>query len=153
MEEGVVVTCKVYIRPCGSVFIIIIIIIIIIIASEIRTLQRSSRKQKDDCLSEGLEQVKNSLPKKAERAVELATEKGSSNWLNVIPLKELDYNLNKKEIRDAIKLPHDWEITDTPMICARGVQFNMDHAMVCQRGGFVRMADECVKYHSTDFRS
>ena len=31
------------------------------------------------------------------------TEKGSSNWLTVIPLKELDYNLNKKEFRDAIK--------------------------------------------------
>ena len=49
----------------------------------------------------------------------------------------LDYNLNKKEIRDAIKLRYDWEITDTPMICACGVQFSVDHAMVCQRGGFI----------------
>ena len=48
--------------------------------------------------------MKNSLPTKAKRAAELATEKGSSNWLTVIPLKELDYNLNKKEFRDAIKL-------------------------------------------------
>ena len=87
MEEGVVVTCKVYIQPCGSGFIIIIIIII---ASEIRALPLSSRKQKDDCLSERLEQVKNSLPTKAKRAIELATEKGSSKWLTVIPLKELD---------------------------------------------------------------
>ena len=55
-------------------------------ASEIQTL--STRKQKDDCLSERLEQVKNSLPTKAKRAVELAPEKGSSNWLTVIPLKE-----------------------------------------------------------------
>ena len=58
-------------------------------ASEIQTLQLSTRrKQKDDCLSERLEQVKNSLPTKAKRAVELAPEKGSSNWLTVIPLKE-----------------------------------------------------------------
>ena len=71
-------------------------------ASEIQTLQLSKRKQKDDCLSERLEQVKNSLPTKAKRAV--ATEKESSNWQTVIPLKELDYNLNKKELRDAIKL-------------------------------------------------
>ena len=55
-------------------------------ASEIQAL--STRKQKDDCLSERLEQVKNSLPTKAKRAVELAPEKGSSNWLTVIPLKE-----------------------------------------------------------------
>ena len=63
--------------------------------------------------------MKNSPPTKAQRAVELAIEKGSSNWLTVITgLKELDYTLNKKEFRDAIKLRYDWEITDTPMICA-----------------------------------
>ena len=66
-------------------------------ASEIRTLQLSTRKQKDDCLSERLVQVKKSLPTRTKRTVELATEKGSSNWLTMITLKELDYNLNKKE--------------------------------------------------------
>ena len=81
--------------------------------------------------------MKNSLPTKAKRAVELATKKRSSSWLTVIPLKELDYNLNKKEFRDAIKLRYDWEITDAPMLCACGVQFNVDHAMVCQRAGFI----------------
>ena len=81
--------------------------------------------------------MKNSLATKAKRAVELATEKGSSSWLTVIPLKELDYNLNKKEFRDAIILRYDWEITGTPMTCAYGVQFSVDHAMVCQRGGFL----------------
>ena len=75
--------------------------------------------------------MKNSLPTESKRAVELATEKRSSNWLTVIPLKELDYNLNKKEFSDAIKLRYDWEITDTPMICACGVQFSVDHAQVC----------------------
>jgi len=47
-------------------------------ASEIQTLQLSTRKPKDDCLSERLEQVENSLLTKAKRAVELAIEKGSS---------------------------------------------------------------------------
>ena len=81
--------------------------------------------------------MKNSLPTKAKRAFELATEKGSSNWLTVIPLKELDYNLNKKAFRDAIKLRYYWEITNTPMLCACGVQFSVDHTMVCQCGGFI----------------
>ena len=49
----------------------------------------------------------------------------------------MDYNLNKKEFRDAFKLRYEWEITDTPMICACGVQFSVDHAMVCQRGGTI----------------
>ena len=104
-------------------------------ASEIGTLQLSTRKHKDGCLSERLERVKNSLPTKAKRAV--ATEKGSSNLLTVIPFKELDYNLNKKEFRDAIKLRYDWEITDTPMLCACRVQFSVDHAMACERVGFI----------------
>ena len=56
-----------------------------------------------------------------------------TNWLTVIPLKELDYKLNRKEFRDAIKLRYDREITDTPMLCACNVQFSVDHAMVSAR--------------------
>ena len=81
--------------------------------------------------------MKNSLPTKAKRAVELATEMRSSNWLTVTPLKELEYKLNKKKFRDTIKLRYDWEITNTPMICACGVQFSVDHAMMCKGGGFI----------------
>ena len=40
-------------------------------ASAIWTLQLSTRKQKDDGLSERLEKVKNSLPTKGKRVVEL----------------------------------------------------------------------------------
>ena len=76
-------------------------------ASAIRTLQLSTRKQRDDGISERMEQVKNFLPTKAKRVVELATEKGSSNSMTVISLKELHYNLNKKEFSDAIKLRYD----------------------------------------------
>ena len=84
--------------------------------------------------------MKNSLPTKAKRAVEFATEKGSSNWLTVITLKYEDYNLNKKEFRDAIKLRYNWEIMDTPINCACGDQFSVDHTMVCQRGGSLSSA-------------
>ena len=45
--------------------------------SEIRTLQLSTGKQRDDCPSERLEQVNSSQPTKDKRAVKLATEKGS----------------------------------------------------------------------------
>ena len=61
--------------------------------------------------------MKNSLPTKDKRTVELATEKGSSSWLTVIPFKELGYNLNKKEFGDAIKLLYNWETMDMPVIC------------------------------------
>ena len=49
-------------------------------------------------------EVRESLPSKPEGAVELAMEKGASNWLTVILIKETNFNLNKREFRDAIKL-------------------------------------------------
>ena len=80
--------------------------------TEIKTLQASTRREKDEWLKMQYEQVRESLPSKTERAVELATEKGASNWLMVIPIKEMNFNLSKREFRDAIKLRYDWEIAD-----------------------------------------
>ena len=48
------------------------------------------------------------------RAVTLAREKGVSNWLTVIPNKYMDFDLNKREFKDAIYLRYDLEITGTP---------------------------------------
>ena len=83
------------------------------------------------------EQVRESLPSKIERAVELAAEKGASNWLTVIPIKEINFILNKREFRDAIKLRYDWEIADLPAMCICGDLFTVDHAMVCRHGGLI----------------
>ena len=68
-------------------------------------------------MDERLEQVKTPLPTRNKQAVELATEKRASNWLTVIPIKDLNFNLNKREFRDAIKLRYDLEFTDTPKVC------------------------------------
>ena len=38
------------------------------------------------------------------RAMKLSQEKGSSNWLNVVPLKEISFDRNKREFRDALHL-------------------------------------------------
>ena len=53
------------------------------------------------------------------------------------PVKEMNFNLNKREFRDAIKLRYDWEITDIPAICTCGDLFTVDHAMVCRHGGLI----------------
>lgn len=64
--------------------------------------------------------MRESLSSKTERRVELAAEKGASNWLTVIPIKEMNFNLNKREFRDAMKLRYDWEIADLPAMCTCG---------------------------------
>ena len=48
-----------------------------------------------------------------QRAMELSQEKGSSSWLNVIPLKEMGFDLSKREFRDALQLRYDWSIPDS----------------------------------------
>ena len=65
--------------------------------------------------------------------VEPATEKGASNWLTAIPRKEMNFNLNKRELRDAIKLMR----YDLPAMCTCGDLFTVDHAMVCRHGGLI----------------
>ena len=48
----------------------------------------------------------------------------------------MGFNLNKREFRDGLKLRYDWPFSDNPSKCVRGESFNIDHAMICRRGGF-----------------
>ena len=54
---------------------------------KLRPWQASARREKDELLKMQCEQVRESLPGKTERAVELATEKGASNWFDGDPDK------------------------------------------------------------------
>ena len=105
--------------------------------AEVQRLVYATRKEKDDGLKEELEEVKAMLPDKTQRAVDLACEKGASNWLTVIPLKDMDFDLSKREFRDAVRLRYDWPMPDNPSVCVCGSMFTVDHAMICQRGGLV----------------
>ena len=55
------------------------------------------RRQKDEMFRTRLNDIKNSLTLKTQRAVELASEQGASNWLTVIPIDEMGLSLNKVE--------------------------------------------------------
>ena len=49
----------------------------------------------------------------------------------------MNFDLNKSEFRDPVKLRNDWEVPDAPSVCVCRDIFNMDHAMICKRGGFI----------------
>ena len=105
--------------------------------ADVRGLMYSVRREKDDDIKEKLEQLKTSLPRRTRRAVDLACEKGASSWLTAIPLKDMNFDLSKREFRDALRLRYDWAIPDSPSVCVCGCDFNADHAMICQRGGLI----------------
>ena len=77
-------------------------------------MQQYNRRENEKHLRERLEEVKNVLPDNTRRAAVLATEKGASSWLTVIPLKDMNFILNKREFKDAVHLRYNWHIADTP---------------------------------------
>ena len=46
--------------------------------------------------------------------LDLAAEKGSSVWLTVLPLREMDSDLIKQEFFNAVKLQCGWLVDDIP---------------------------------------
>ena len=62
--------------------------------ADVRGLMHAVRKEKDDDLKGKLEEMKVSLPVRTQRAVDLACEKGASNWLTAIPLKGMNFDLS-----------------------------------------------------------
>ena len=105
--------------------------------SLVKPLQQAVRSERAKALQDRALHIREVAPQKVQRALDLAAEKGSSVWLTVLPLREMGFNLNKREFRDAIKLRYDWPVDDIPSTCVCGDIFTVDHAMICKRGGFV----------------
>jgi len=62
-------------------------------------MQQCYHRDKDARLREDLQEVKNVLPEQTKRASDLAAENGVSSWLTVIPVKDVDFTLTKREFK------------------------------------------------------
>ena len=100
-------------------------------------MQREIRQVKNQYLKEKLDEVKDIISGKTLRAVDLATHKGVYSWLTLLPVRDMNFDLNKSEFQDVVKLRYDWEVADTPSVCVCVDIFNVDHAMICKRRGFI----------------
>ena len=70
-------------------------------------------------------------------SVELACEKGASNWLSCLPpLKFHGFALHKTAFRDAVMLQYHWTPPACSTSCACGHDFTTDHPISCPKGGF-----------------
>ena len=77
------------------------------------------------------------LPDELRNYVSQACDKGASSWLNTIPLKDQNLDLNKVEFTDAIRLRYNAPLPNLPSFCPCGEKFNQEHAMNCKKGGFI----------------
>ena len=97
------------------------------------------KKLKIDRTNQKKTNLINSLNETDKYAIDLASEKGASNWLNALPLSRYNFNLNKSEFRDGIYLRYGWEPSKTPLTCACGADFNLTHALHCVKGGYTHI--------------
>jgi len=44
----------------------------------------------------------------------------ASSWLTVLPIRDMNFDFNKSEFRDAVKLRYDWLVPDMPPVCVCG---------------------------------
>ena len=79
------------------------------------------------------------------RCMLLNKEKGASSWLTALPLKDHGFCLNKQEFRDAVSLRYGWRITNTPQFCGCGKENNINHALICRKGGYIFMRHNALR--------
>ena len=59
-------------------------------------------KKKEHQLKTKEETLREQLPYVSQRAMDLAQEKGASNWLFALPLQARGFNLSKSSFQDAV---------------------------------------------------
>lgn len=70
------------------------------------------------------------------RAMDLASERGSSSWLTALPIEEHGFCLHKGAFVDALALRYGWAPSRTPTTCECGAGFSVEHVLSCPKGGF-----------------
>ena len=86
------------------------------------------------------------LPASLQRAVSLASEKGSSTWLTVLPLSEHGFALHKGAFHDTLAfIRYGWTPDRLPTKCACGSSFSVEHALSCAKGSFPSIRHNEIK--------
>ena len=100
--------------------------------NKIRQRRRDNNKIK-------LEEIRSNLDVQAIKINDANQEKGTYNWLTVLPLEEHNFYLSKEEFKDAIRMRYNWAMPRLPATCACGERFSVEHALSCKKGGFVTL--------------
>ena len=87
------------------------------------------------------------------KANDIATSDGASIWLSSLPLKHERFSLTKREFFDAVLLGYGWELKRLPLECVCTAKYNIDHALTCKTGGFVKLRHNEVVNVTADMLS
>ena len=79
------------------------------------------------------------------RANYIRQQPGCNNWLNIIPIEEYNYNLNKQQFLDAVGLRYQLPNPNLPTQCPCGEKFDTQQTVSCKKGGFVTLHHNKLK--------
>ena len=111
----------------------------------IEDLKRQNAKLKDQTKKHRMEAIDQYLPDHTEPHVQQARDKGASNWLNALPIQEQQFLLNKEEFRDALRLRYNLPLDNLPSTCPCGDPFNVEHALICRKGGLIHQRHDNIR--------
>ena len=107
---------------------------------------------KNDHYQKILDEVSSQIQDESKaKALEASQEKGASSWLNVLPLKSLNYSLDKDSFRVALFIRYGLPIKRLPSICVCGSKFSVEHALNCKKGGFITSRHNELRQITAEF--
>ena len=109
------------------------------------------KQSKEQRLQEECKEIAKSLSDKRTKALEMSCESGSSAWLSALPLEHLGYILNKTQFRDAVCLRYEWAIDNVPSFCVCGEKNDVNHMLICKRGGYTSYRHDAIKEVEAEF--
>jgi len=123
------------------------------VCHEVGQRRRKTRKKNREIDKENKANVVASCSDSEKRRLVELTADGASSWLSVLPLAEYSFRLNKGEFWDALAIRYKWQLKGTPLTCICGVDFSVDHAMHCKRGGPSKHRTPIATSHWGSFQS
>ena len=105
---------------------------------DIKRVKESNYKS---CLQELIVQVN----EKENWLVKISTKKGVSNWLTILPITEHGFELSKQQFWDSVRLRYGREIANLPIFCPCGSKLEIQHSIICKKGGFVSIRDNDLR--------
>ena len=79
------------------------------------------------------------------KVIQDANIPGASLCLSVLPLEEFGFVLYKSEFKDALSLRYGKPLKGLPAMCPCGEKYNLTHALICKKGGFVTMCHNSLR--------
>ena len=105
--------------------------------TEVNEIKGKIKSEQEVCVSERALKVEQDKTPHTLNAMQDAKMSRASSWLEVLPLVEFCFTLNKGEFKDALSLRYGRPLKDLSVMFPCGKMYKVAHALNCSRGGTI----------------